>query len=141
MVCDVLCMQVEGVVVLWGQFLDFVGCQSREDDTGEDGLVDEDLVALVLLIEFLEGWLTVDREEGVSPVPEQVLLGAGDVAAGVEVGAELYIVHVGCHGEDAVVWNVAVAVDQGPEGVEELVVAGADEGVVDGPVAQTLVML
>ena len=32
-VCDVLCMQVEGVVVLWGQFVDFVGRQSRESDT------------------------------------------------------------------------------------------------------------
>ena len=102
--------------------------------------MDEDHVALVVLIEFLEGWLKGDREEGVSPVPEQVLLGAGDVAAGVEVGAELYAVHVGRHGEDAVFGNVAVAVDQGPEGVKGLVVAGADEGVVDGPVAQTLVM-
>jgi len=73
--------------------------------------VDEDLVALVLLIEFLEGWLKVDLEEGVSPVPEQVLLWAGDVAAGVEVWAELYAVHVGRHGEDAVFGNVAVAVD------------------------------
>jgi len=93
-----------------------------------------------VLIEFLEGWFTVDREEGVAPVLEQVFLGAGDVAAGVEVGAELYVVHVGRHGEDVVVGNVAVAVDQGPEGVEGLVVAGADEGVVDGPVAQALVM-
>ena len=102
--------------------------------------MDEDLVALVLLIEFLEGWLKVDLEEGVSPVPEQVLLGAGDVAAGVEVRAERYVVHVGRHGEDAVFGNVAVAVDQGPEGVEGRVVAGAYEGVVDGPVAQALVM-
>ena len=111
MVCGVLRMQVEGVVVRRGQFLDFVGRQSRDNDTGEYGLVDEDLVALVLLIEFLEGGPTVDREEGVAPVPEQVLLRAGDVTAGVEVGAERYAVHVGRHGEDAVFGNVAVVVD------------------------------
>ena len=102
--------------------------------------MDEDLVALVLLIEFMEGWLKVDLEESVSPVPEQVLLRAGDVAAGVEVWAELYAVHVGRHGEDAVFRNVAAAVDRGPEGVEGRVVAGAYEGVMDGPVAQALVM-
>jgi len=32
-VCDVLRVQVEGVVVGRGQFLDLVGRQSREDDT------------------------------------------------------------------------------------------------------------
>ena len=131
---------MEGVVVFRGQFLDFVGRQSRENDTGEYCLVDEDLVALVLLVEFLEGWLSVDLEEDVSPVPEQVLLRAGDVAAGVEVGAELCAVHVGRHGEDVVFGDVAVPVDERPEGVEGLVVAGAYEGVVDGSVAQALVM-
>ena len=85
--------------------------------------MNEDLVEVVLLVEFPKGKLLIQIEKGVVPCLKQAFVWPSDQQASVEVWTYSCFIYVSLHWEYSVLRYVAVMVDEGPEFVDGLVVA------------------
>lgn len=131
--------QVGRIVVAWRQFRDLVRCELREDDPGQERLMDEDDIALIFLVERGEFRRLVDLEESIVPFPEQTFIRTGHQDARIEVRPDDVVVDVSFHGEYPVLAHFAVAVHKRPECIDRLVIEGANIRVVDRPVTEIFI--